>query len=325
MELTDILPSLIRILAMGIAIGLSIVAVVLFILSLWRLGCILGQPAFMAILNSSPFRDTYTDDKDEKDSSGTHDTPPTKQQQQQRPRLPARERKAKDARILAGTVALFLCYVGASIELSLETPHTWKIPVGQDAAWKYAVLFVCLIILKGCLEGPTPKNSATESMDSFVTSLTRSLTSGLLAGFSIGAIGGFLILVWRVGSYVGRPLGLAVAKACITEPTGNENEGDPGPKASNSTSTQQQQPAESSLEEKRLRVAGGIGGIATAYLCIGFLFWEIAVAPSGTWDLAPGESAEKFLIPGCVIALKACFEAIVAVGVLSGSVRVLGL
>ncbi|KAI7279253.1 hypothetical protein KC343_g513 [Hortaea werneckii] len=166
-------------------------------------------------------------------------------------------------------------------------------------------------------------------MDSFVTSLTRSLTSGLLAGFSIGAIGGFLILVWRVASYVGRPLGLAVAKVCITDQTGNENEGDPGPKANDSTSVQQQlqqqKRAETSLEERRFRAAGTIAGIATAYLCIGFLFWEIAVAPIGTWDLAPGESAEKFLIPGCVIALKTCFEAIVALGVLSGSVRVLGL
>ncbi|KAI7351270.1 hypothetical protein KC320_g5034 [Hortaea werneckii] len=151
MELTDILPSLIKTLAMGTAIGLSIVAAVLFILSLRKLGCILGQPAFMAILNSSPFQDTYTDDKDEKASSGTQDTPPTKQQQ--RRRLPASERKAKDARNLAGTVALFLCYMCAFIELSLDTPHTWKIPVGQDAAWKYAVLSICLTILKGCLEG----------------------------------------------------------------------------------------------------------------------------------------------------------------------------
>ncbi|KAI6858512.1 hypothetical protein KC343_g928 [Hortaea werneckii] len=153
MELTDILPSLIKTLAMGTAIGLSIVAAVLFILSLWKLGCMLGQPAFVAILNSSPFRDSYTDDKDEKASPGTQDTPPTKQQQQQRPRLSARERKAKDARNIAGTVALFLCYMCAFIELSLDTPHTWKIPVGQDAAWKYAVLSICLTILKGCLEG----------------------------------------------------------------------------------------------------------------------------------------------------------------------------
>ncbi|GAB1727121.1 hypothetical protein NU195Hw_g8038t1 [Hortaea werneckii] len=143
---------------MGIAIGLSIVAAVLFILSLWKLGGILGQPAFIAILNSSPFRDTYTDDKDEKASSGTQDTPQTKQkqqQQQQRPRLPASERKAKDARNLAGTVALFLCYVCAFIELqlSLGAPQTWESPAWQDAAWKYAILSICLIILKGCLEG----------------------------------------------------------------------------------------------------------------------------------------------------------------------------
>lgn len=164
-------------------------------------------------------------------------------------------------------------------------------------------------------------------MDSFVISLVRSLTSGLLAGLSVGAIGGFIILVWRVGSYVGRPLGLVIANVLITDPTGNENEGDPGPKANDSTSPQQQQQqrAETSLEERRLGAARTIAGIATAYLCIGFLFWEIAVAPSGTWDLAPDESAEKFLIPGCVIALKACFEAVVALGVLSGSVRVLGL
>ncbi|GAB1727120.1 hypothetical protein NU195Hw_Modified_43t1 [Hortaea werneckii] len=168
-------------------------------------------------------------------------------------------------------------------------------------------------------------------MDSFVTSLTRSLTSGLLAGFSIGPIGGFLILVWRMGSFVGRPLGLAVAKVCIPDQTGNENEGDSGPKANDSSPTQQQQQqqqqqrAETSLEDRRLGAARTIAGIATAYLCIGFLFWEIAVAPSGTWDLAPRESAEKFLIPGCVTTLKACFEAVVALGVLSGSVRVLGL
>ncbi|KAI7381103.1 hypothetical protein KC336_g18886 [Hortaea werneckii] len=153
MELADFLPSLINILAMGAAIGLSILAAVLFILSLWRLGCILGQPAFLAIFNSSAFRDTYTDDRDEKSSSDTQGTSPTKQQQQQRPRLSASERKAKDAPNFAGTVALFLCYVGASIELSLDTPHTWQIPVEQDAAWKYAVLSICLIILKGCLEG----------------------------------------------------------------------------------------------------------------------------------------------------------------------------
>ncbi|KAI7351271.1 hypothetical protein KC320_g5035 [Hortaea werneckii] len=167
-------------------------------------------------------------------------------------------------------------------------------------------------------------------MDSFVISLVRSLTSGLLAGLSVGAIGGFIILVWRVGSYVGRPLGLVIANVLITDQIRNENEGDPGPKANDSTSTQQQQQqqqqrAETSLEERRLGAARTIAGIATAYLCIGFLFWEIAVTPSGTWDLAPGESAEKFLIPGCVIALKTCFEAIVALAVLSGSVRVLGL
>lgn len=163
-------------------------------------------------------------------------------------------------------------------------------------------------------------------MDSFVTSLVRSLTSGLLAGLSVGAIGGFIILVWRVGSYVGRPLGLVIANVLITDQIRNENEGDPGPKAIDSSPTQQQQQrAETSLEERRLGAARTIAGIATAYLCIGFLFWEIAIAPSGTWDLAPGESAEKFLIPGCVIALKACFEAVVALGVLSGSVRVLGL
>ncbi|KAI7052584.1 hypothetical protein KC366_g92 [Hortaea werneckii] len=106
MELSDVLLSLINILAMGAAIGLSILAAVLFILSLWKLGCILGQPAFVAIFNSSPFRDTYTDSKDEKASSGTQDTSSTKHQQ--RPRLSASERKAKDARNFAGTVALFL-------------------------------------------------------------------------------------------------------------------------------------------------------------------------------------------------------------------------
>ncbi|KAI7086172.1 hypothetical protein KC356_g5234 [Hortaea werneckii] len=167
-------------------------------------------------------------------------------------------------------------------------------------------------------------------MDSFVSSLVRSLTSGLLAGLSVGAIGGFLILVWRVGSYVGRPLGLVIANVLITDEAGSGNESDTGPKANDSASTQQQQqqqqqPPEFSLEERRFGAAGTIAGVATAYLCIGFLFWEIAVAPSGTWSLAPGESAEKFLVPGCVIALKTCFEAIVALGVLSGSVRVLGL
>ncbi|KAI6879016.1 hypothetical protein KC360_g8024 [Hortaea werneckii] len=165
-------------------------------------------------------------------------------------------------------------------------------------------------------------------MDSFVSSLVRSLTSGLLAGLSVGAIGGFLILVWRVGSYVGRPLGLVIANVLITDEAGSGNESDTGPKANDSASTQQQQqqqPPEFSLEERRFGAAGTIAGVATAYLCIGFLFWEIAVAPSGTWSLAPGESAEKFLVPGCVIALKTCFEAIVALSVLSGSVRVLGL
>lgn len=161
-------------------------------------------------------------------------------------------------------------------------------------------------------------------MDSFLTSLVRSLTSGLLAGFSIGAIGGFLILVWRAGSYVGRPLGLAIANVFVTDPTRNENEGDTGPPKANSE-TSPQQPAVSSLEERRFRLAGQIAGSATLYLCIGFLFWEIAVTPTGTWDLAPGESAEKFLIPVCVIGFKTCLEATVALGVLSGSVRVLGL
>ncbi|KAI6845511.1 hypothetical protein KC332_g5366 [Hortaea werneckii] len=164
-------------------------------------------------------------------------------------------------------------------------------------------------------------------MDSFVSSLVRSLTSGLLAGLSVGAIGGFLILVWRVGSYVGRPLGLVIANVLITDQAGSGNKSDTGPKANDSASTQQQQqqPPESSLEERRFGAAGTIAGIFTAYLCIGFLFWEIAVAPSGTWNLAPDESVERFLVPGCVIALKTCFEAIVALGVLSGSVRVLGL
>lgn len=154
MELIDFLPSLIKTLAIGIAIGLSIVAAVLFILSLWKLGCILGQPTFVTILNSSPFRDTYTDYNDEKASSDIQDTPPKKKQQQQRPRLSASERKAKDARNFAGTLALFLCYVGASIEVTVATPPaTWQIPAGQDAVWKYTLLFICLIVLKGCLEG----------------------------------------------------------------------------------------------------------------------------------------------------------------------------
>ncbi|KAI7154885.1 hypothetical protein KC349_g7348 [Hortaea werneckii] len=312
MELTDFLLSLIKTLAIGIAIGLSVVATVLFILSLWKLGCILGQPVFVALLNSSPFRDTYTDDKDEKASSGTQDTPPTKRQQQQRPRLSASERKAKDARNFAGTLALFLCYVGASIEVTVATPpDTWQIPAGQDANVLY--------------RKPTPKDFASESMDSFLTSLVRSLTSGLLAGFSIGAIGGFLILVWRAGTYVGRPLGSAIANAVITDQTKTENEGNTGPKATSSTSPQQQQSAVLSLEERRFRSAVMIAGIATAYLCIGFLLWEVAIVPPGTWDLAPGESAEKFLIPVCMIGFKTCLEAIVALGVLSGSVRVLGL
>ncbi|KAI7236667.1 hypothetical protein KC330_g3613 [Hortaea werneckii] len=153
MEPTDFLPSLIKTLAIGIAIGLSIVAAVLFILSLWKLGCILGEPVFVALLNSSPFRDTYTDDNDEKTSSGTQDSPPTKQQQQ-RPRLSASERKAKDARNFAGGLALFLCYVGASIEVTVATPPgTWQIPAGQDAVRKYTLWFICVIVLKGCLEG----------------------------------------------------------------------------------------------------------------------------------------------------------------------------
>lgn len=153
MKLTDFLPSIIKTLAIGIAIGLSIVAAGLFILSLWKLGCLLGQPTFVTILNSSLFRDTYTDDKDEKASSNLRDTPPTKQQQR-RPRLSVSERKAKDARNFAGTFALFLCYVGASIEVTVATPpHTWQIPTGQDAVWKYTLLFICLIVLKGCLEG----------------------------------------------------------------------------------------------------------------------------------------------------------------------------
>ncbi|KAI7321514.1 hypothetical protein KC326_g2153 [Hortaea werneckii] len=311
MELIDFLPSLIKTLAIGIAIGLSVVAAVLFILSLWKLGCILGEPVFVALLNSSPFRDTYTDDNDEKTPSGTQDSPPTKQQQQ-RPRLSASERKAKDARNFAGGLALFLCYVGASIEVTVATPPgTWQIPAGQDANVLY--------------RRSTPKHSATESMDSFVTSLTRSLTSGLLAGFSIGAIGGFLILVGKVASYVGRPFGLAIAKVQITDQTRNENEGDTGPKANSSTSPRQQQPAVLSLEKRRLEAARITTGTATFCLCLGFLCWEIEVTPTETRKLAPGESAEKFLIPGCVIALKACFEAIVALGVLSGSVRVLGL
>ncbi|KAI7339349.1 hypothetical protein KC315_g1273 [Hortaea werneckii] len=167
-------------------------------------------------------------------------------------------------------------------------------------------------------------------MDSFLTSLVRSLTSGLLAGFSIGAIGGFLILVWTVGSYVGRPLGSAIANVFITDQIRNENNGDTGPpKATSETSPQQQQqqqqPTVSSLEERRFRLAGQIAGIAIIYLCIGFLGWEVAIVPPGTFDLAPGESAEKFLIPVCMIGFKTCLEAIVALGVLSGSVRVLGL
>lgn len=167
-------------------------------------------------------------------------------------------------------------------------------------------------------------------MDSFLTSLVRSLTSGLLAGFSIGAIGGFLLLVWRAGSYVGRPLGSAIANVLIMDQSRNENEGDTGPKANRETpppqqQQQQKQSTASSLEERRFRAAGQIAGIATLYLCIGFLIWEVAIVPLGTWDLAPGESAEKFLIPVCVIGFKTCLEAIVALGVLSGSVRVLGL
>ncbi|GAB1735540.1 hypothetical protein NU219Hw_g4118t1 [Hortaea werneckii] len=313
MELTDLLPSLIKTLAIGIAIGLSIVAAVLFILSLWKLGCILGQPAFVAILNSSLCRGAYTDDKDEKASSGTQDMPPT---MQQRPRLSASQRKAKDARNFAGTLALFLCYVGASIEVIIASPpESWQIPAGEDANVLY--------------RRPKPKHSATEEMDSFLTSLVRSLTSGLLAGFSIGAIGGFLILVWRVGSYVGLPLGLAMANVFFTDQTKNENEDNTGPNANSSTSPQQQQqqqqPAVPSLEERRVRAARGMAGILTLYLCIGFLIWEITATPTGTWHLAPGESAEKFLVPSCVTALKTCFEAIVALGVLSGSVRVLGL
>lgn len=161
-------------------------------------------------------------------------------------------------------------------------------------------------------------------MDSFVTSLTRSLTSGLLAGFSVGTVGAFLLLVWKVASYIGRPFGLAIAKILIADEARNENEGDSGPKANGSTPPQQQ-PNLPSVEERRSGVAGLISGLATLYLCIGFLCWEIAVAPCGTWNLAPGESAEKFLVPGCVIALKTSFEAIVALGVLSGSVRALGL
>ncbi|KAI7551652.1 hypothetical protein KC331_g2417 [Hortaea werneckii] len=312
MELTDFLPSLIKTLAIGIAIGLSIVAAVLFILSLWKLGCILGQPVFVALLNSSPFRDTYTDDKDEKASSGTQDTPPTKRQQQQRPRLSASERKAKDARNFAGTLALFLCYVGASIEVTVATP---PVPQLRNTAHREEILH----------RNSTPKDFATESMDSFLTSLVRSLTSGLLAGFSIGAIGGFLILVWRAGTYVGHPLGSAIANVLVTDQTRNENEGDTGPPKANSETSPQQQPAALSLEERRFRSAGMTAGIATVYLCMGFLIWEVAIVPSGTWDLAPGESAEKFLMPVCVIGLKSSLEAIVALGVLSGSVRVLGL